>query len=169
MKPNQTPRYDASDNSTGCCPRFDPAGWAGQILHFRDKPFVQAFTRSLAFVPLNMTAVFGRTTEAIEDAGAFAMDQYLVMSRDLSPFTAEHLFAVTAPVPGETIKTLSGDFLTFCFEGPYREAAKWRAQMESAVHARGRHARDYWFFYTTCPKCAKAYGQNHVVGLAELA
>ena len=25
-----------------------------------------------------------------------------------------------------------------------------------------------FFWYTTCPKCAKAYGENYVVGLAEI-
>ncbi|MCV3205496.1 hypothetical protein OHD62_06965 [Mesorhizobium sp. YC-39] len=34
--------------------------------------------------------------------------------------------------------------------------------------ARDRNAepREVYFFYTTCPKCAKAYGKNYVVGVA---
>ena len=27
--------------------------------------------------------------------------------------------------------------------------------------------KNNYFFYTTCPKCAKAYGENYVVGVAE--
>ena len=168
MKTNETPHYDSSFNSTGCCARFNPEGWDGQELHFTDKPFVRAMTRSLAYVPLNMSGVFGRVSEAIEDAGAFAMDQYLVMSRDLSPFSGEHLFAVTGPVPGEETRLVSGDFLTGVFEGPYRKVREWHTRMLAAARAKGREAKDVWFFYATCPKCAQAYGKNYVVGLAEL-
>ena len=31
---------------------------------------------------------------------------------------------------------------------------------------RGKPDSEVWFFYSTCPKCAKAYGKNYVVGLA---
>ena len=27
MPTNETPHYDASVNTTGCCPRFNPGGW----------------------------------------------------------------------------------------------------------------------------------------------
>ena len=30
MNTNELPTYDASDNPTGCCPRFKPNGWDGQ-------------------------------------------------------------------------------------------------------------------------------------------
>ncbi|TIP13974.1 MAG: hypothetical protein E5X73_02440 [Mesorhizobium sp.] len=33
MKTNETPRYDASVNTTGCCPKFNPAGWDATSLH----------------------------------------------------------------------------------------------------------------------------------------
>ena len=39
--------------------------------------------------------------------------------------------------------------------------------MAERVRARGGEPQSIWFFYTTCPKCAKAYGQNYVVGVAE--
>jgi hypothetical protein len=29
-----------------------------------------------------------------------------------------------------------------------------------------RGESDVYFFFTTCPKCAKAYGRNYVVGVA---
>ena len=50
MQTNETQLYDASDNTTGCCARFKPAGWDGQALHFDQKRFVRVTTRSL--VPL---------------------------------------------------------------------------------------------------------------------
>lgn len=70
MEINTLPKYDMTDNPTGCCPRFDPDNWDGQDLHFQDKLFVRTRTRSLAHIPLNMGSVFKRTFKAIEKAGA---------------------------------------------------------------------------------------------------
>lgn len=168
MQINETPFYDSSDNPTNCCPRFNPEGWDGQDLHFRDKRFVRATTRALAHVPLDMSAVFARVGRNMEAAGAEDPAQRLVLSRDPSAFSGEHLFAVTGDVPGEAMVSVSGDYLTKVFEGPFREARNWHAQMQDMARAQGKEPKDVWFFYTTCPKCAKVYGKNPVVGVVEV-
>lgn len=71
-------------------------------------------------------------------------------------------------VPGEETTSLSGDFITAVFEGPYRKAGDWYRDMQDKVRARGHTPAEVYFFYTTCPKCAKAYGENPVVGVARL-
>lgn len=168
MQTNALPKYDQSDNTTGCCPRFNPAGWDAAELHFRDKPFVRAETLSAMHIPLNMGKVFTRVQGHIEDAAAMDPDQYVVLSRDLSAFKGEHLFAVTKDVPDEEMTTLSGDYVTKVFEGPYSEAKDWNEELKALSTSRGKADGKVWFFYTTCPNCAKAYSENYVVGLAEV-
>jgi hypothetical protein len=168
MQTNAVPPIDTSHNFTGCCPKFDPTGWDQQAMHFKDKLFVRALTRSAMHVPLNMGRVFARVQEHIEDAGAADPEQALVLSRDLSPWSAEHLFAVTGAVDGEEMTTLTGDFITRVFEGPYSRAGSWIDEMKVAAKAAGHEARRVFLFYTTCPKCAEAYGQNYVIGVAEV-
>ena len=165
----QRPVYDASVNTTGCCARFNPSGWDDQVLHFDKKPFVRATTRSIAHVPLNMGKVFSRVQSHISHAGAEDPAQMLVLSRDPSAFSGEHLFAVTKAVPDEEMTTLSGDFLTGTFEGSFSEVPRWYETMKAKARAKGHEPGEVWFFYTTCPNCAKAYGANPVVGLVELA
>jgi hypothetical protein len=168
MQTNSLPTYDMSINTTGCCPKFNPQGWDAQELHFRDKRFIRATTRSVMHVPLNMSKVFARVMAHIEKAGAMNASDYIVLSRDTSAFAAEHLFAVPKAVPDEEMTTLSGDFISKVFEGPYKNAGQWREDMADLVRARGSEPKSVWFFYTTCPKCAKTYGENYVVGVAEL-
>ncbi|MBA3908731.1 MAG: hypothetical protein C0524_02365 [Rhodobacter sp.] len=169
MKTNAVPHYDDSDNTTGCCPRFNPKGWDGQKLHFVEKDFVRATTRSAMHIPLNMGRVFARVQGKIEDAGGTDPDNCIVLSRDLSPWESEHLFSFPAPLPNEETVTLTGDFITRVFEGPYREAKTWHAEMQAEARKQGGSGDDVYFFYTTCPKCAKAYGKNYVVGVARTA
>jgi hypothetical protein len=168
MQTNALPRYDASVNTTGCCPRFNPEGWDGQELHFDEKLFLRATTRSVMHVTVDMGRVFTRVQKRMEDSGALDMDDVIVLSRDLSPWQGEHLFAVSKPVPGEEMTTLSGTFLTRVFEGPYREAKHWHDEMQALARARGLAPKAVYFFYTTCPRCAKAYGKNYVVGLVQV-
>lgn len=168
MQINALPQFDATINTTGCCPKFNPDGWDGAELHFRDKPFVRATTRSAMYVPLDMGRVFERVHRRIAAADAHDPRNGIVLSRDVSPWQGEHLFAVTGPVPGEEMTTLSGDFLTLAFEGPYSRTHEWHKIMRQLVHDRGSPPGGIWFFYTTCPDCAKAYGENHVIGLAQI-
>lgn len=167
MQVNEIPRYDLDDRPTGCCPRFDPEPWDEQDIHFDHKPFVRASTSSFFHLPLNIGRVFGRTETAIHEADA-DHGGFLVLSHDDSRFHCEHLFAVSHDVPGAEMVHLSGDFLTKVFDGPYSEIPRWCEELESMVLDRGEFLKRIWFFYTTCPRCAKTYGHNYVVGFAEL-
>jgi len=167
VQTNEVPTIDITDNDTNCCPRFHPDPWDNQKLHFENKPFVKASTISLFHLPLNMGSVFSRTQEAIREAHA-GTGGFLVLSHEDSAWHADHLFAVERPVPGAEMVNLSGDFLTKVFEGPFSNAGKWCEDMERHVKAQGRHLDTLYFFYTTCPRCARHYGKNYVVGVARV-
>lgn len=168
MQVNATPQYDMSYNPTGCCPKFNPKGWDNQFITFQDKRFVRATSRALMHVPLNMGRVFSRVQAHIEEADALEPDNLLVLSRSVSASQDEHLFAVTKDVPNEEMASLSGTFLTRVFEGPYRHAGEWMHALEVAARANGKKPGQQYLFYTTCPRCARTYGENYVVGFVEL-
>lgn len=168
METNALPKYDMSDNPTGCCPRFDPASWDGLELHFDRKLFLKATTRSIFHIPINMGSVFAKTFTDIQQADAYSDDNFVILSYDPSAWSAEHYFSVTKAVPGHEMVEMSGNFLAKVFEGPYRKVPKWQKEMETWVRGKGLQPVRTWFFYTTCPKCAKAYGKNYVVAVAEV-
>lgn len=168
MQTNSFPTYDVTVNTTGCCPRFNPEGWDNQHLHFENKKFVRAATSSAMHIPLNMGSVFTRVQGHSENADAADPATEIVLSHDLSAWESEHFFAVPKDVPSEEMTTLLGNFFTRVFEGPYRRAKDFDHDMHVAATAMGKMAKDVFFFYTTCPKCAKAYGENYIVGVARI-
>lgn len=168
MKINALPQYDMSDNPTNCCPRFNPTGWDEQELHFKDKRFVKVKTRSIFHIPINMGSVFSKTISSIEHLKAMNEENFIVLSYDPSAWTAEHYFSVTKDVPGQKMVHMSGDYLTKVFEGPYKDAPKWEKEMEALVTSKGKRLKKTYFFYTTCPKCARFYGKNFVVAVSEI-
>jgi hypothetical protein len=168
MELNALPVYDASDNPTGCCPRFNSQGWDGEELHFEDKLFVRVTTKSLFHIPINISGTFQKTLAAIAAAQACHDKEHIVLSHDLSPWSAQHYFAVAKDVPGQDTRRLTGDYLTKVFEGPFKSVPKWESEMETYTGDRGKVAEKIYFFYTTCPRCAKYYGTNYVVAVAKL-
>ncbi len=61
-----------------------------------------------------------------------------------------------------------GRFLAKVFEGPYLNMRGWIEEMRGYVAGKGKELKKLYFYYTTCPKCARKYGKNYVVLLAQV-
>ena len=167
MEVNGIPKMSMENSETGCCPKFDPTPWDDKGFTFQDKLFAKANTINFLHIPLNMGLMMTKTWKAIKDTDAIA-DEFIILSYDPSLWKGEHYFAVTKKVPEMEMVRFSGNYLSKVFEGPYKDAGKWMKEMTKFVQEKGKNLKKLYFFYTTCPKCAKHYGKNYVVGFAEI-
>lgn len=85
MVTTSLPEFNMDNSETGCCPRFNPAGWDGEQFDFRNRRFVRKKTINFLHVPLNLGAVIKKTWAEIQEAGAAPTDEYLILSTDSSP------------------------------------------------------------------------------------
>lgn len=154
-------------SARGCCALIRPVEWDEQIFIFDKKLFAKATTNSFLYMPLNMRRVMDQTITTILTAEAIHEDG-LILSEDVSPWHADHYFAVDKVVPGLPMKRLSGTFITKVFEGPYSNVGKWHKQLLRYVKSRHKTPLKTYFFYTTCPECSKIYGKNYVVGFQQI-
>jgi len=92
----------------------------------------------------------------------------VLLSDEKSLWGADIYIAVAKDVPGAEMAKISGTFLTKVFEGPYKNMGQWIKQMKAWLESRAKEMKKVYFFYTTCPKCAKYYGKNYVVILAQV-
>jgi hypothetical protein len=77
--------------------------------------------------------------------------------------------SLTKDLPGVTqVVKLSGNYVSKVYDGPYGQAPRFIKDMEAFLNGQGKHAKRFYFYYTTCPKCAKKYGHNYIVLLAEV-
>jgi len=150
-----------------CCPRFDPGPWDETELVWHDKRFLKDHVTSFLHIPLNYGAVMKRSTARIEAADA-KPPAMMTLADESSPWRSEIYLEVTREVPGAEMASLSGTFVTKVFEGPFRDMQKWLEQMKTFLRSRDKAPKKLYFYYTTCPKCAKKYGKNYVVILAEV-
>ncbi len=158
--------YD--NKETACCARLDEARWDNQEFVWKDKPFVKDHIREFLHVPLNFGSVMRRDSNAIEQAQAYAAEPLWLVD-EVSPWGSDIYLATDREVPGMHTEYLSGSFMTKVFTGPFRDIGEWIAQMEALVKEKGRKLEKLYFFYATCPKCAKHFGKNQVVAFANVS
>ena len=152
---------------TECCPKFEPEPWDDKVITWDEKRFLQDRVVSLFHIPLNIGCVMKRSMATIEAASAMP-DDVIVLSDENSLWGADVYIAISKDIPGAKTAMLTGTFMTKVFEGPYRNMRIWVEDMKATVKARNKELKKLYFYYTTCPKCAKKYGKNYVVILAQI-
>jgi hypothetical protein len=150
-----------------CCPRFDPEPWNEKTQIWVNRRFVKDRVTSILHIPLNFSAVMKRNVAAIEASDA-KCDNRVVLSDENSLWGADVYIEASKDIPSANMASISGTFLCKVFEGPYRNMRKWIEEMNAFVKKQGRIPEKYFFYYTTCPKCARNYGRNYVVILAKV-
>lgn len=150
-----------------CCPEGYPEAWHEKEIIWQEKLFVKGRVRSFLHIPLNFGSVLKKNVALIESADALP-EEMLVLSDENSLWGADMYIAVTKDVPHAQMARLSGTFLTKVFEGPYKQIPTWIGEMKRYVTSKGRELKHLYFLYKTCPRCAKKYGKNYVVLLAQV-
>jgi hypothetical protein len=150
-----------------CCPKFNPKPWDMQKFVWKDKLFAKARIFSLFHIPINCGKVIPELMKKIEES--LAKDPETIMLFDEnSLFGADVMASVIGEVRGVQMEKLSGVFLTRVFEGPYSNMGRWISEMNDHVAAHGEKVGKLYFWYTTCPRCAKKYGKNYTVIFARV-
>ncbi len=150
-----------------CCPRFDPKPWDGKVLQWKNKKFIKGKVATFAHMPLNFGGVITKLNEKARKAGASVPD-WLCLSDHTSKWSMGLYLAVDKAVPGAENTTLSGKFLSKVYEGPFRDTGKWCQDFEAYAKDKGLKIKNWYMWYTTCPKCAKKYGKNYVAIICEV-
>ena len=150
-----------------CCPEFLPASWDEKISAWEDKRFIRDSVFTMFYIPFGFGKAMKRLNEKVENAGA-SMPGWLCLSDHASRWNMDLYLAVDREIPGGLNVLLNGKYYSKVYEGPFSDTGKWTKDFESAAKARGLSFKKTYMWYTTCPKCAKKYGRNPVVIIAEI-
>lgn len=161
MKTNET------DESI-CCPQFDPSQWDEKTFQWRDKKFISDRVKTLFYIPLNFTQVMKRFDKTVKAAGAEVAD-WLCLSEHTSKWNMNLFLAVDQDIPGANNASFTGDYFCKVYEGPYKDASKWKLDFERVSKERGLKTGKQYLWYTTCPECVKKYGKNYSAIFAQVA
>jgi hypothetical protein len=151
-----------SDSNEICCPEFDPIPWDDKTIVWENKKFIRDKVCTFFYMPMNFGQVMKRLDRKVSAAGA-TMPDWLCLSDHTSKWNMDLFLAVDKEVPGAGNTTLSGNFYSKVYEGPFRDTEKWCKDYDKVALNKGYTINKCYLWYTTCPKCAKKYGKNYVV------
>ena len=150
-----------------CCPKFDPKTYDKKNVVWNKKLFVKARVISFFHIPLNFGSVMKKLSKKIDDAKAETKIP-IVLSDEKSRFYSNIYVSSKKVIKGVHDVRLSGTFMTRVFEGPYGDMGKWAEEMKKYVESKKKKVKNIYYYYTTCPNCAKKYNKNYVVIFAEI-
>ena len=150
-----------------CCPKFDPRPWENKIFEWNNKKFVKDKVFTLFYMPINFGSVITRMMNKMEKAGAVAPDN-ICLSDHTTKWNMNIYVAADKDVPDAENVTISGRFMSKVYEGKFKETGKWVRDFGEYAKSKNILIKKMYMWYTTCPKCAKKYGKNYVVIVAEI-
>lgn len=160
-----------TDNTDKCCPVFDPEHWESKTHKWENKNFIMETIPQLFHIPV--PSYFGRAVTrmwelALAENASPDLKDFLLMAYDPSPWKSELYMAVNREVPGAKNIKLSGTYLSKVFDGPYNRIPQYIKEVDKYLEGIGKKAVKYYFYFTTCPECARKYGHNYIVAITEI-
>lgn len=151
----------------GCCPLLDVKKWHDKTFKWTNKPFAKDSVRTFFYMPLNIGRVMKRMVALAQKSGA-SFQEGIVLSDHTSKWNMDVYVAVDKKIKGVENTVISGTFYMRVYQGPYSDTKKWAENFNRHVRTKKLKVKKLYMWYTTCPACARAYGKNYVVFVAQI-
>ena len=156
-----------TNDETVCCPPFEPVPWDDKIIEWNEKLFAKYSVKCLWYIPLNFGKAMTLLMKATEKQGAEVPD-WLCLSDHTSKWNMDIYLAVTKELDGFQHVRLSGKYYSRVYNGNFNQTGEWGKEYQAHANAKSIKTGKLYMWYTTCPKCAKKYGNNYVVFLGNI-
>lgn len=150
-----------------CCPEFNKDSWDDKLINWNNKNFIKGKVPTFLFMPIGYGKVISKLQKQIDEKGANIPD-YLCLSDHTSKWNMDILLATSTPIEGANNVTLSGNYYSKVYEGPFKDTGKWMTDFDNILKEKNYKSSKLYMWYTTCPKCAKKYGKNYTVVIAKI-
>jgi hypothetical protein len=150
-----------------CCPEFDPNPWNEKVFEWKNQKFIKDSVFTIFYMPVNFGGIMRKLDKKVREANA-EIPNGMSLSDHTSKWNMDIYLAVDKEIPGAQNTTMSGTVVSKVYEGSFNETGKWHKDFTAWCGTQGHKTGKIYMWYTTCPKCAKKYGKNYVVILAEI-
>lgn len=155
-----------------CCPSFIPEKWDNKTHQWENKAFIKASVPTLFHIPLPpmLGKKISELMKIAEKSGnpATKKEDVLLLFNDPTAFKSNIYLSVTDVIPEAKNTSLSGNFISKVYDGPYNHIPKFIKQMKTHLSEQGNTTNTIFVHYAHCPKCAKKAGHNYMVLFAQI-
>ncbi|MBX3043874.1 MAG: hypothetical protein KIT33_14995 [Candidatus Kapabacteria bacterium] len=149
------------DNTTQCCPVFEPKSWDDKTFEWTDKIFIKDKVTTFFYMPLNFGKAMVRLDNLVSQSDS-EVEEWLCLSEHTSKWNMNLYLAVNKEIQNAENIRISGKYYCKVFEGSFNKTGEWTKEFAEILKSKGINAVKPLIWYTTCPKCAKKYGKNYV-------
>lgn len=154
-------------DSVCCCPKLAAEDFDRKVFGWEDKPFYKTKYFSFFHMPLTYGSAVNKAMAELKSRG-LAADPTLMLSGEESMFYSSLLIEMSRDGNSVPVRRLSGKFISMFFEGSYRDTGRWVKEVVEYCRSRDYETKELFFFYATCPKCARHYGKAQTVIFAKI-
>ena len=155
-----------------CCPEFHPEKWSEKTFKWHEKRFIKTWLPTFFHIPYApmIAKRIANLMELAEEAQALEenKEDILLLFTDPHPFKSEIYLSVNHHVQNANNTSLSGNFISKVFDGPYKAIPKFIMQLKDFLHLQEEKAKRFFVHYAYCPKCAEEFDHNYMVIFAEI-
>ncbi len=144
------------------CPRLVREEWDRQIHQWDKKPFYALPYRSFFGWPTNLARQTAAAVDLLSRRGLLESIPINFAVNEQS-FGGTLLISINRNVKDLETRAISGKFMSFFFEGKYTQRTDWIRQVYRYGRANNLNFHELYFWYATCPTCAKKQGYAQVV------
>lgn len=148
------------------CKPFIPLDFQDKELVWVDKLFIKDNVVSFCHVHLNMWSIINKNLKKIW-ISENQHDYKLILTDEKSLFGTDIYFEIWDKVKYKNTVKISWIFHTKVFEWSFRNIQKWKEEMIQYLDWKWKKASEIYYFFTTCPSCARKYWKNYVVLFAK--
>jgi hypothetical protein len=153
-------------NASCCCSNLKREDFDRKVFDWKDKPFYETSYFSLFRMPLTYGSAVKKAIAVLKSKN-LAVDPMLTLSGEESMFYSSLLIEMGRD-DGVPVRKISGKFVSMFFEGRYRDTGKWVKEVIDYCRSQGHETKELYFFYATCPRCARHYGRAQTVIFAKI-
>jgi hypothetical protein len=167
MAKKEAKEKSTSDQKVDNCIEFKPDAWNEKEISWKGKFFVKEKVPTFFGKMMSHEKILEKTNQKIEAAKAKSKVPFVLLDKG-SMFSSNMYIEVAKPVQGLNDVKLTANFLSKVFEGKSKSINIWIKDMEKFVKTKGKTTKKNYFFIPYTKKCAKKFGKNYTVILAEI-
>ncbi|MFC1721719.1 hydrolase [Patescibacteria group bacterium] len=156
-----------TEHKTNHCPQLSKEEWH-QTKHVWNKQlFYKVHYSCFLNLPINLQKKVRASLTMLRNRNLLD-DKPMIFSARENSWGGDLLISIKEPAPDLETRAISGNFISFLFNGSYAEVPRWVEGVRKYGQQEHRNFEELYIWHVTCPRCSKKYGTSQTVIFAKI-
>jgi hypothetical protein len=149
------------------CPQLSKDEWHLSKHIWDKRPFYQVHYRCFFNLPINLQTQVRQALTKLQNRDLLEETPMIFSVRE-NAWGGDLLISITKHVPDLETRSISGHFISFLFNGNYKQVPYWIRKVQEYGRRKYLDFSELYIWHVTCPRCIQKYGQAQTVIFAKM-